>query len=259
MGSNFQKKIKGFFSPISLTELNATAEFLDRVETKFLLTEQQLISLLPELKEDYYILEIADKSVFGYENIYMDTENYDFYNDYQEKKDFRSKVRSREYTDSGHAFFEYKQKQGSLSRKFRYPIDLKDHGKMTKESEKFYEGISMWFNGHKQPKKLSKSLKTEYKRLTLCSKDSSERVTIDFEIEFTFLRGEKKKSYKLGNAVIIESKSTNQKCKSHIIMKKYNINKASACSKYCLWLILCKVFKEKGRLKDTIKILTSMS
>lgn len=258
MGNSFQRKLKDFFTPISLTELNATASFMDRMETKFLLTEQQFIALLPELQKDYYVLEIGGKSVFEYENIYMDTDKYDFHEDYQNSATNRSRVRTREYTDSGYSFFEYKQKQWNLTRKFRYQIDLRDHGKMTKESEKFYEWISMSFNNRKKPKKLSKSARTEYQRLTLCWKDSSERVTIDFEIKLCALRGEKK-CLKLQNAVIIESKSTNEKCKSHKIMKKHWIHQADTCSKSALALILCGEKKEKGKLKQTIKRLTTMS
>lgn len=258
MGSNLKKQLTKFFSPISLTELNATARFLDRIETKFLLTEQEFIAILPELKKDYFILEIAEKAVFEYENIYMDTEDYSSHKDYQDGKETRSKVRTREYTDSGHAFFEYKQRQGDLRRKFRYPIDLRDHGKMTQESTKFYEGISMSFNGRDKVKPLSKSLRTEYQRLTLCSKDSSERVTIDFEIKLSSLRGDKK-SRKLQNVVIVESKSSGNKCKSHKIMKKHNIAQVMSCSKYCLGLILTGVFSKKWKLKDTIKKIESMS
>lgn len=258
MGSNFQKQLSEFFAPISLTQLNASASFLDRVETKFILTEQEFISILPELKKDYFVLEIAGKTVFEYENIYMDSDDYECYKDYQEWKNTRYKVRTREYTDSGHAFFEYKQKQEDISRKFRYPIDLKDHGKMTKESTKFYEGISMSFNGRNKVAKLSKSLGTEYQRLTLCSKDSSERVTIDFEIKLSSLRGDKK-SQKLQNVVIIESKSSHKKSRSHKVMKKHGILQATSCSKYCLGLILTGVFSKKGKLKDTIKAISSMS
>jgi len=259
MWSNFNKKIKGFFSPISLTELNATASFLDRVETKFLLTEQQFITLLPEFKKDFYVLEIAWKSVFEYDNVYMDSDEYDFYLDHQAGKTSRSKVRTREYIDSGVAFFEYKQKHKGLLRKFRYPIGLRDHGKMTTESSKFYEGIATSFLGRGTTKKLSKSLRTEYNRLTLCSKDSSERVTIDFDMKFTSLRGDKS-SYSLHNAVIIESKSScSTCCNSCDIMKKHKIPAASSCSKYCLWLIFNTVFKSEWKFKETIKKLKSMS
>jgi len=259
MWSNFNKKLKGIFSPISLTELNATASFLDRTETKFLLTEQQFITLLPDFQKDFYVLEINGKSVFEYDNVYMDSVKYDFYLAHQAGKKSRSKVRTREYVDSGVAFFEYKQKQDDLLRKFRYPMNLRDHGKMTTESEKFYEGISSSFQGRGKAKKLSPSLRTEYNRLTLCSKDSSERVTIDFDIKFTSLRGDKK-SHSLHNAVIVESKSSCKSCcRSCDIMKKYKIQAASSCSKYCLWLICNNVFKDKGKFKETIKKLTSMS
>jgi len=76
----------------------------------------------------------------------MDTEDYLFYNQHQDKKvKSRTKVRTREYVDAGIAFFEYKQKQGKSIRKFRYQFDLENHGKMDKESEKFFEGLYMSF------------------------------------------------------------------------------------------------------------------
>lgn len=188
----------------------------------------------------------------------MDTEDYEFYIRHQEGKKKRTKVRTREYVDSGYAFFEYKQKQDKLLRKFRYPIALRDHGKMTSESKKFYEGISMSFSGREKLEKIFPSLRTEYNRLTLCSKDSAERVTIDFDIKLSNLRG-KKSSNKLLNAVIIESKTTSENCESHKILKNHNIEKASSCSKYCLGLLYSGVFSEKGRFKKTMKKFSSMS
>ncbi len=258
MGGDFNKQLRGAFAPISLTELNASASFLDRRETKFLLTEQQFIDIIHEFTRDFYVLEISGKAVFEYDNVYMDDEKYSFYKEHQKWEKSRTKVRTREYVDSGAAYFEYKQKQGKLLRKFRYPISLREHGKMTTEADKFYAGISMSFNGREKIKELSRSLRTEYNRLTLCSKDSSERVTVDFDIELSSLRWEKK-STKLSNAVILESKTTKKWCISHEIMKKYNIKQAKSCSKYCLWLIMNNVFEKQGRFKDTIKKIESMS
>jgi hypothetical protein len=39
-----------------------------------------------------------------------------------------------------------------------------------------------------KPYDITPSLKTHYKRLTLCSKDNSERVTIDFDVELKDIR-----------------------------------------------------------------------
>jgi len=153
MWSNFNGRLKELFAPITLTQLNAQAAFLDRIDTKFVVSEDELIFLIEELKKDFYVLDINGKSVFEYDSIYMDTEDYLFYNQHQDKKvKSRTKVRTREYVDSGIAFFEYKQKQGKTIRKFRYQSDLAEHGKMTSEWEKFFQGLYMsFYDGQKTP------------------------------------------------------------------------------------------------------------
>ena len=47
------------FEALSLAELNATASFLKRIDTKFLLTKDQFMEVLHELKEDFRVLEIS--------------------------------------------------------------------------------------------------------------------------------------------------------------------------------------------------------
>ena len=47
------------FEALSLAELNATASFLKRIDTKFLLTKDQFMQILHELKEDFRVLEIS--------------------------------------------------------------------------------------------------------------------------------------------------------------------------------------------------------
>jgi DNA repair ATPase RecN len=47
------------FSPITLTELNAKASYLQRIDRKFLLTAKELSEILEELKEHFQALEIC--------------------------------------------------------------------------------------------------------------------------------------------------------------------------------------------------------
>jgi hypothetical protein len=89
------------------------------------------------------------------------------------------------------------------------------------------------YNGEKAPK-LTPSIETKYNRITLVSKDSSERLTIDFNIRTIDIRDKESKEINLKNLVIIESKSLKRDCKSSNIMKKHNISSAKSCSKYSL-------------------------
>ena len=74
-----QKQNLDFFHPISLSELNATARFLDRIDTKYIISFSQLEELLPLFAKEFYILKIADHKVFSYDNVYMDTDDLMFY------------------------------------------------------------------------------------------------------------------------------------------------------------------------------------
>jgi len=57
----------------------------------------------------------------------MDTPEYSFYNAHQNKAKSRVKVRTRLYKDSHLSFFEFKQKQKGVTRKFRYQIPVEEH------------------------------------------------------------------------------------------------------------------------------------
>lgn len=262
MKADLKSKLKDF-APISLTQLNSSASFLDRIEKKYLISQEQLKSVLKELQEDFYVLEINGQSVFTYDNVYMDTENYMFYKQHQEwtkdenGKKSRTKIRTRLYTDSNMAFFEYKQKEWETIRKFRYEFPAEEHGTMTKWKTRFFEWVYMSFYGH-LPEKITPALNTNYNRMTLCSKDNGERVTIDFNIKTNDLRDSKAKSVSIENAVILESKSMSESCASHKVMEKLWIETASSCSKYCLWLIYGWIEWGKWKFKKTMKQIKEM-
>ena len=84
---------------------------------------------------------------------------------------------------------------------------------------------------------ITPAVKTKYKRITLVSKENSERLTIDFDIRTNDLRNKKSSEVNLKNLVIIESKSLSKDCKSLEIMAKHNIKQAKSCSKYSLWVV----------------------
>jgi hypothetical protein len=69
--------------------------------------------------------------------------------------------------------------------------------------------------------KITPSIKTEYKRITLVGKGGSERLTIDFDIKTTDLRDSNAEKIHLKNLVIIESKSLSENCFSCEIMKNH--------------------------------------
>ncbi|MCD5375026.1 polyphosphate polymerase domain-containing protein [Candidatus Gracilibacteria bacterium] len=252
MGSALLNRLSGF-SAMSLTELNATASYLKRIDRKFLMTEEKFLEILGDLSNDFKALEIGDKRVFLYDNVYMDTDDYLFYNQHQNRVPSRTKVRTRHYTDAGDlAFFEYKQKEDGVTKKFRYQFPASEHGTMTKGKKRFFEGVFQSLYSDKAPE-ISPAMRTKYNRLTLVSVTGEERLTIDFNISVKDLRNEKAKNIKLDNLVIIESKSLSDNCKSLDIIKGYGVKQAGSCSKYSLGVIYSGLAEKWTKFEKTMK------
>jgi hypothetical protein len=252
MSKVYSNKISNF-KTISLTELNAKASYLKRIDRKYLVNWTQFVDVLKELKKDFKVLEIKWQKVFSYDNVYMDTDDYLFYNQHQNKQKSRTKIRTRYYVDSDLAFFEYKQKNNWVTSKYRYDFPSEEHWFMTKWKKRFFDWI--WQSTYEQDKapKITPSIKTRYKRITLVNKTGGERLTIDFDIKTNDLRDKKSKEVNLKNLVIIESKSLSNDCHSCKIMKKHWINKAKSCSKYSLWVIYSWLAKKYDTFKETME------
>jgi hypothetical protein len=231
--------------------MNAQASFMDRIDTKFLLTQEEFYKVLWEFEEKFYILEILWGKIFWYENIYMDTKDFSFYYKHQNGVKPRIKIRTRLYKESWKAFFEFKQKIRKLTRKFRYEIPVSEHGHLSRESMWFYKWVSASFT-HDSPQKIFPSIETQYSRMSFVSKDSSERITIDFNISVKNVRWNSE-FVSLDNLVILEVKSLKKKSVGWEIMKAYWINEAQSCSKYALWIIYCWLAEKFCTFENTVK------
>lgn len=244
------------YTTISLDQLNASMSLLERIEAKYLLNLNQLDQVLAELQDKFSVLAIKDVSVFTYDNVYMDTNDYLFYKLHEQGEKQRIKVRTRHYVDSGDlVYFEMKFREGDVLRKFRYPCGLEGHGVMNKDAMRFYSSLCQSLSLAYAKEPISPSIQTKCKRITLCSKTSAERITIDFDIELKDLRDPNSRTIKLGNFAIMESKSKSDKGYGKKLMKKMDIEEASGCSKYCLGVHYFGRMKSHDKFKNTIKFI----
>jgi len=92
---------------ISLPEMDGVA-LMDRVDTKYLLDEGCLLTLLQRIQPEYRILEIDGDRVFRYETLDFDTPQRQCYLQHHNGKLNRQKYRIRKYRDSGRCFLEIK-------------------------------------------------------------------------------------------------------------------------------------------------------
>ena len=253
MWINLNNKLSEFKS-ITLEKLNINSSYLERIDKKYILHFKQLENILDDFKSYFFILEIKWIRIFSYDTIYMDSADYLFYKQHQNKEKLRTKVRTRFYEDSNLTFFEYKQKKDWITNKYRYNSNNNEHWKMSIWKEKIFEWL--WKNLYKNWENIPKifpSIKTKYKRITLVDKTWEERLTIDFDIKIVNLRNEKEIEIDLKNLVIIESKSLKKLCKSTEILKHFWLKKTNSCSKYSLWIIYSWITKKYNTFKKTIK------
>ncbi len=246
-----------WFDSISLEDLNNSMALMERKETKFLLSLEQLPQLISCLQEKFSVLTIKDTNIFNYDNVYLDTQDYKFYHQHEWWKKIRTKVRTRQYVDSNIQFFEYKQRNKWQISKYRYELSAEEHWKITLEWMKFFQKIYTWIYNTPLQQLIVPSLKNSYNRITFCSKNNDERITIDYNLQFTDPVNPTN-TYLLKNIAIIESKAATQPAPSASIFKALNIKKHGACSKYCLWLIHLNKVDTYNHFQKTLDSIQSL-
>lgn len=242
------------FEPISLKDMNARAALLDRQENKYVLTIEQFQSMIGEFADTFDILTIDDRTVFNYRTVYFDTEEligYTYHNQGRNKRRF--KIRTRYYTESGLCFFEVKLKDkrgGTIKKRMKYAAE---YGAITEQAMKFMHTTYEQVYAEPFQHQLSAIMEINYNRITLVAKDSSERMTIDFDLWFT----NGKHRTLIRPFIIIETKSPTGRGIADAIFKQHNIRPRS-CSKYILGANLLRLKVKYNRFKPLLKLYHSL-
>lgn len=238
------EKISQRFNSATIQQLDSM-KLLNRFDTKFILHADMLCDCMNEFAADYKIMEFNDKRIFKYNNQYFDTENYHFYSQHHNGKLNRTKVRFREYLDSGLCYFEIKQrandgrttKQRLLADHIENPING-SFGKLLKET------INI------KPEELLPQLIVTYDRMTLLNLENKEKITFDTNLSFS----SNGNSIELPDLAIIEikQKKMNYGADSVIRIKHYAERSTNRMSKYCIGLILTNNNIKYNRFKPKL-------
>jgi len=166
------------FEPISLKEMD-TVKLMDRTDTKFTFTENELEKVLLMVKDDYKVLEVEGKRQSAYKTLYYDTDNLKMYLNHHNGHLNRYKIRHRTYVDSDTGYLEVKFKNNK-GRTIKERIKKK----LTPMNWEKDTGDFLLAKTPFSPEVLKPTLWVNYKRITLVSKNNTERVTIDVDLEF---------------------------------------------------------------------------
>jgi len=218
------------FKPITLAEMSGI-KLMNRIDAKYLISINQLPTLLERAEVDYFAQEIDGLRKALYRTVYYDTPNAEMFIIHHNRKLNRQKIRIREYVESNRSFLEIKDKNNKgRTRKIRIPVA--DENILDKiEAIEFINEKSNY-----QAELLSQRLKNNFSRITLVNKGKTERLTIDFYINFSNCVTGVENG--LPDLCIIEIKQDGD---IHSPFKDYLLDlriRKKSISKYCLGMVL---------------------
>lgn len=237
-------RISNSLESIGLEEMDRVA-LLNRIDTKYALTIQQLTSVLEAVQHDYRVLEVNGERMTRYRNLYFDTNDFDLYYRHVNGSADRYKVRSREYTNSHRYYLEVKHKT---------PKDRTIKNRLSTSGLTLHMNSSTADWMHRSYPydcdELEPKLWNTFNRMTLVSKCMSERVTLDIDLVM-YRSG---KVVRLPGLAIAEVK-VDACCKDSVLLRTMRDMKihTGGFSKYCIGVALLYEEVKKNNLKPKLK------
>jgi hypothetical protein len=237
-------------APATLAQLDDVS-LLDRFDTKFLLTESQLVSVLPSLARDYRVLDIEERRLHRYRTLYFDTSNLDLYRQHLAGRAIRHKVRSREYVDTGLSFFEIKSKtvaRRTVKHRFATPEFLTD---LTSDAHAFVTS-----HLPSDARTLQPTLRNQFLRVTLVGKRCAERLTLDVNVQFDC---DERTAILPGIAIVELKQSTTNEASPFLQAMHAAQIRPTSISKYCVGVGLLVTDVEHDAFAEMLKTIEDLT
>jgi hypothetical protein len=243
-----EKELSGVlehYKPISLEEMDSV-QLMNRTDTKYFFRANILTEILKRASKYYRVLEIKNHRQFLYFTTYFDTPDFILYQHHHNGKLNRYKIRQRRYEITGTEYFEVKFKTNKgWTLKSRIKNDTLEY--LNDSTEMFLKQKTPY-----SISQLKKSITNGFVRITLVNNQLTERVTLDYGIDFSNYCG----SIQFPKLGIIEVKQNPQSKPPMLlqIMKELNI-RPDGISKYCLGVAsLCPGVKVNSLKRYLFKI-----
>lgn len=233
--------------PITLEEMSGI-KLMNRTDTKFVATSEQLVAFLMAVQGQYYIQQINGRRIASYHTIYLDTADFLMYTMHHNGNGHREKIRVRTYLDSEDTFLEVKNKNNHGRTKKKR---IKVGGVETLHAENdcvipFLAKHAWYTLGEIAP-----VIENYFSRITLVNYEKTERLTIDFDLRFHNLVTDM--CDRFTRVVIIELKRDgNVPSPALDIIRKLRI-KRSGFSKYCIGSALTNRSLKRNNFKERLR------
>jgi len=244
-GSDFDI-ILNQFEPISLEEVNR-ASLMRRKDNKYLFSFEHLPDLLTMVRDDYRVLEIDGSRAQQYFTRYFDTNGLEMYHKHHRGLANRHKVRIRRYGAGDLHFLEVKMKNSKgVTNKKRVKTAGMDRAVLMKE-EAFLASCSPYAGSGIEP-----TMENDFHRITLVNQSQTERVTLDFGLQFSSTTSGEQ--MELPGVAVAEIKFENHLSGSsfHAAMRTFRI-KPRRFSKYAIGMALLHPGLKQNRFKSKVR------
>lgn len=238
--------------PITLEEMSGI-KLMNRTDTKFVATLEQLLSFLTAVNGQYFIQQIGDKRIAEYHTTYFDTADYEMYRMHHAGRCVREKIRVRTYLDSNDTFLEVKNKNNhGRTKKKRITVGGVDTLHSERENVVPFLGKVAWY----RLEEVSPVIENWFNRITLVNYGKTERLTIDFNLRFHHLKSDGRDT--LDRVAIIELKRDGNVPSPALDLLREARIKRSGFSKYCIGSALTHSGLKRNNFKERLRMIEKM-
>lgn len=223
------------FAPISLDAINQAAALQTRADNKYFVPWEVFLEFATNLRATHKVLEIDGRRAFTYDTQYFDTPELANYWGHVQKRRKRFKCRSRIYENSGLCVFELKLKSGrgeTVKHKITYQEAVARE--VNADAAAFVQRQLQQSYQLQFGERLVPTLRTHYERVTFASQISTERVTCDFNLNFSIGSAQARMDHRY---VLVEIKSERGRSDADQFLWRLGVRPASG-SKYCVGMAL---------------------
>lgn len=213
--------------PITLEQMSEI-RLMKRTDQKYLTNLPTLLRLLEMTRESYYSQEIEGRRISPYATTYWDDPSDLMFRTHQAGHAPRRKVRVRTYLSSDQSFLEVKKKDNhGKTSKSRVPVPSLQAVLEEQAGQDFLQQKTGFSLEHLVP-----TVGNRFNRITLVNRAKTERLTIDFDIQFYNYKTQL--SAAMSNIVVIELKRDGRVASPILPMLRALRIKPSGFSKYCI-------------------------
>jgi len=221
--------ILGSYRSLSLEKTEAV-KLMQRIDTKYIIPVDDVMKLLQDIRQDYLVLEIESQRTGTYSSIYYDTSDRKMFFSHVTGRFPRYKVRERFYSQNRLKFVEVKQKSNK-GRTSKRRISISDNCNEASD----WISIQSPFSANE----LTPSLINSFERITLINNEKTERVTLDFNLQFRTPAGNDSPVYdRVAIVELKQNKSAGSSIKTYLRSKGI---RPGGVSKYCAGMFLTGV------------------